>query len=78
MTLPIDEWASYKSQEAHLTPREIQILRMAARGMTHPEIAKKLFLTTETIKSHTKKVRAKLNAKTTGQAIAIAMSREWI
>ena len=78
MTLPIDEWASYRSQEDRLTPRETEILKMYARGMTHPEIAGKLWLATETVKSHTKHIRAKLGAKTTAHAIAIAMSREWI
>jgi len=61
-----------------LRPKEAQVVKLLAMGYTQPEIAKKLFKSTETIKSQSKMARARLGAKTNAQAVAIAISLDMI
>lgn len=56
-----------------LTDRQKQILQMYADGYTTDKVALSLNLTTETIRTHTKRILAKLNASTRGNAIAIGI-----
>src|SRR5436190_10264049 len=46
---------------ALLTPREVQVLTLIARGLRNKEIAWELQLSEETIHGHTKNIFAKLN-----------------
>ena len=43
-----------------LTPRELQVARLAARGLSNPEIARQLFVSRHTVETHLKNVSAKL------------------
>jgi LuxR family transcriptional regulator, maltose regulon positive regulatory protein len=43
----------------HITPREIQILALMAQGITNKEIAKRLNISTETVKKHLKNIYQK-------------------
>jgi LuxR family quorum sensing-dependent transcriptional regulator len=52
------------------TPRELAVLRLVAAGKRSDEIAKDLNLGEETIRSHLKKVQAKLGARNRAQAVA--------
>jgi DNA-binding CsgD family transcriptional regulator len=56
-----------------LTARELSVLRHAADGKSLQEIAKALSLGEETVRSHFKKVQAKLGARNRTQAVAEAM-----
>ena len=60
-------------REALLTNREREILQLLADGMSNGEVAKKLFISQETIKSHVRHILAKLEADTRTQAVAIAL-----
>ena len=42
-----------------LTQREVEILGLIARGLTNPEIAEQLFLSSHTIKTHINRIFAK-------------------
>jgi LuxR family transcriptional regulator, maltose regulon positive regulatory protein len=53
---------------ASLTPREQEVLRLLARGMTNVEIAESLFISQSTTKVHVHHILEKLNAKTRLQA----------
>src|SRR5579884_3907002 len=54
-----------------LTARQREILQMLADGMQTEAVAKKLGLSTETVRTHTKRILAKLHADTRTQAVAI-------
>lgn len=55
-----------------LSNRERDVLSLIARGMTNKEIAIKLFLSSNTIKSHSIKIYKKLNVKNRTQAVSKA------
>ena len=56
-----------------LTPRQRQILQMLANGMQTDAVATDLGLSTETVRTHTKRILAKLGAETRTQAVAIGI-----
>jgi DNA-binding NarL/FixJ family response regulator len=56
-----------------LTVRQREILQMLADGMQTEAVAKRLGLSTETVRTHTKRILAKLHADTRTQAVAIAI-----
>ena len=62
------------SSEA-LTPREIEVLALAAEGMGNRDIAEKLFIAEETVKTHLKSMLSKLDATSRTEAVAIAGRR---
>ncbi len=55
-----------------LTQREVEILSLIVRGMTNPEIAAHLFLSTHTIKSHINRIFAKTGSRDRAAAIGYA------
>ncbi|WP_442114190.1 LuxR C-terminal-related transcriptional regulator [Pseudomonas sp. NUPR-001] len=61
--------------QAGLTTRELQVVRLLAKGYRNREIAEKLFLSELTVKSHLRRVNAKLGAQGRTEALAIARQR---
>jgi DNA-binding NarL/FixJ family response regulator len=61
-----------------LTERERDILSMMAAGVASREIAAKLFLSTETIRTHLRSAMRKLDADTRTQAVALAIREKLI
>jgi two-component system NarL family response regulator len=59
--------------ERTLTARQREILQMLADGMQTEAVARRLGLSTETVRTHTKRILAKLHADTRTQAVAIAI-----
>ena len=55
-----------------ITKRELEILELIAQGMSNREIAEKLFVSENTVKTHSSRLFDKLDAKRRTQAVQIA------
>lgn len=61
-----------------LTGREKEVLRLYAAGLQSPEIGAAIGIGYETVKSHRRRVMAKLGANTVTEAVAISLKRNLI
>ncbi len=57
---------------AHLTPREIEVLRLIAEGYTNTQIAEVLHLSPRTIETHRANIRAKLHLDSRADLVRFA------
>ena len=62
-----------KDREDMLTSREREILKLLADGMSNADVAGKLYISQETVKSHVRHILTKLEADTRTHAVAIAL-----
>lgn len=61
--------------DEELTPREVDVLRQVAGGNRNRDIAERLFISEDTVKTHLKRIMAKLGASDRTEAVAIALRR---
>jgi len=61
------------SERPRLSPREFEVLRLVAEGLTTPQIADRLVLGTATVKTHLQSVYEKLGVSDRASAVAAAM-----
>ena len=60
-----------RATELGVTPRELEILGLIAAGLSNREIAARLFLSENTVKTHSSRLFDKLGAKRRTQAVQI-------
>jgi DNA-binding CsgD family transcriptional regulator len=60
-----------KREDLGITRRELEILELIAQGMSNREIAEKLFVSENTVKTHSSRVFDKLGAKRRTQAVQL-------
>jgi DNA-binding CsgD family transcriptional regulator len=75
--VPVPVSASFQRNEARrqqlgITPRELEILEAIAAGLSNREIAGKLFVSENTVKTHASRLFDKLSARRRTQAIQLA------
>jgi predicted ATPase/DNA-binding NarL/FixJ family response regulator/DNA-binding XRE family transcriptional regulator len=58
-----------------LTPREVDVLRLIARGLTDREIGDALFVSRRTVTSHVTSILARLDVPSRAAAVAVAVQR---
>ena len=58
-----------------LSERELEVLQLIREGLSNTEIADKLFISLNTVKTHTKKINQKLNV--TSRTQAAARAQQW-
>lgn len=56
-------------EKSNLSPRELEILQLLAKGLRNEDIAKQLFVSLSTIKTHNQNIYSKLEVKSRTQAI---------
>lgn len=61
-----------------LTPREAEVLALAAAGTDQAAIARNLYLSVNTVKTHLRAVRRKLDVDRTSDAVTIASREGWV
>src|SRR5687768_17309390 len=59
-----------------VTPRELEVLELVAEGHTTAEIARTLWITEDTVRTHIKRLMVRLGARTRAHAVGIAFREE--
>ncbi|MEJ7871786.1 MAG: response regulator transcription factor [Rubrobacteraceae bacterium] len=78
VTVPREEYDAEEPAENTLSRREVQILRLVARGAGNREVADSLHLSESTVKRHLSNIYDKLGVNTRGEAVSKAVSEGWI
>ncbi|MBO2448913.1 response regulator transcription factor [Actinomadura barringtoniae] len=70
---PRDEQAAILHRDlSALTPRELEVLQLLARGLSNAELAETLHLSETTVKTHVTRILSKLDLRDRAQAIVVA------
>ena len=70
--------AHEKADFACLFPRELEILELAARGMSNKKIASELFISERTVQTHFVNIFRKLKVNSRTQAVLHTLRKGWI
>jgi DNA-binding NarL/FixJ family response regulator len=64
--------------ESRLSPREQEVLRLVAEGLTSMQIGQQLFLSRRTVDTHLAAIFNKLGVENRAQAVAVAARDGWL
>jgi DNA-binding NarL/FixJ family response regulator len=64
-----------RSPVTMLTEREVEVLRLAADGLTAPQIADQLYLSPRTVHTHLAAIYRKLDVNTRAEAVRFAIEQ---
>lgn len=67
----------YQESVEALSERELEILRLAAKGLRNKDIARKLYISTRTVEGHLSHLFAKLGVSSRTEAIVFGASHHW-
>ncbi len=67
-----------RGAEGVISARELEILLLAARGLSNERIAISLHLSEATVKRHLANIYPKIGVSSRGEAVSMALAREWI
>lgn len=67
-----------ENNDAQLTKREFEVIKLIAEGFTSQDIADRLFISPRTVDTHRRNLLQKLNVKNTAELIKLAMKHEWV
>lgn len=67
-----------KGKEEQLSEREMEVLKLASKGMSNKDIAKELFLTVRTVKAHLSNIFNKLDVASRTEAIVKGVREGWL
>jgi DNA-binding NarL/FixJ family response regulator len=74
--LPFKDANKTETEDFHLSERELDVLRLMAKGNTYAYMADQLFISLETIKKHVSNIFKKLRVK--NKIEAIIKTKEWL
>ena len=74
---PADELPQQKDVDL-LSERELEVLRLAARGLSNREIAQELYLSTRTVQTHLSTIFAKMKVGSRTEAVVQALRNGWL
>ncbi len=70
--------AEHASDAESLTDRELEVLRLAAQGLSNRDIAERLYVSPRTIQSHMANIFGKLQVGSRTEAVMVGLRRGWI
>jgi len=62
----------------HLTHRELEVLKLAAKGMSNKDIGDKLGVGIRTVKGHFESIFSKIGARSRTEAVLTALKHDWV
>lgn len=78
VSLPRDSFTGERRNSGGLSAREMEVLLLAARGLSNRQAALKLHLSEATIKRHLANIYNKLDVASRSEATSLALSEGWI
>lgn len=76
--LASEKWWVNRATSMKLTPREVEILELIAKGLNNREIGERLYLSLHTIKNHVHKILQKLQVSRRSDAVKYAYEKQWL
>jgi DNA-binding NarL/FixJ family response regulator len=65
-------------EETNLTPREMEVLKLFAEGLSYKQIADKLFISVKTVDTHKRHIQEKLKLNSTVDIVKYAIKNKFI